>query len=58
MTNTRLADSLRKDYDYICKIATDYLNGENPADADIIFALFDATSKSREVWQWSEPMLK
>ena len=58
MTNSRLADSLRNDYDYIVKIATDYLNGDNPSDPDIIFALFDAASKSRETWLWSEPMLK
>jgi hypothetical protein len=58
MTSSRLADSLRKDYDYIVGIANDYLNGDNPSDADIIFALFDAASKSREAWHWSEPMLK
>ena len=57
MTSSRLADSLRKDYDYIVKIANDYLSGDNPPDADIVFALFDAASQSREAWQWSEPML-
>ena len=58
MNSSRLADSLRKDYDYIAGIASDYLNGDNPSDPDIIFALFDAVNKSRETWLWSEPMLK